>query len=110
MRETTLDSGQVAVLGSGPAVQALAALGLKAFRASAGAGAVETAEKLVQAGFRVVFYTAELAADLAPVLEKHRRSAVPCLVALPGQDKGANLARLKDLVRRAVGADVFSQG
>ncbi len=109
--EISRDSGQIAVLGSGPAVQALAALGLRAYHVSTDEQAREKAESLVEAGFRVIFFTEDLAAALAPLLERYRKSAVPCLVALPeaGKIRESSLRRLKELVRRAVGTDVFGQ-
>lgn len=111
LEQISRDSGQIAVLGSGPAVQALAALGLRAYYVSTDEQARERAERLVGAGFRVIFFTEDLAAALAPLLERYRKSAVPCLVTLPEAEraKESSLSRLKELVRRAVGTDVFGQ-
>jgi vacuolar-type H+-ATPase subunit F/Vma7 len=61
----------------------------------------------VRDGYRVIFFTEDLLPDLAPLLERHRHDATPCLVPLPVGGSRAGMDRLRDIVRRAVGADVF---
>lgn len=101
-------AGRIAVVGNRETVVAFRAAGLQAFPVAAGADAAARVEELIAAGYRVVFFTEELFADLAPVLERYRRAAVPCLVALPQGRSGQSLARLQAVVRRSVGTDVFA--
>jgi len=98
------------------------ALGLDAFPAAADAGAAALVGRLVEQGYDVIFYTADLAPFLAPLLERHRRATVPAIMEISNfKSQIGNLkseiapprsssGRLKELLRRAVGADVFGQG
>jgi vacuolar-type H+-ATPase subunit F/Vma7 len=100
---------QVAVVGRREAVAAFRALGLSTFPVEPGPAAAALVEKLVAMGYRVIFFTEDMFGPLGPVLERYRATAVPCIVALPEAGAGASIARLKDVVKRAVGADVFGQ-
>jgi vacuolar-type H+-ATPase subunit F/Vma7 len=102
--------GRIAVVGRQDVVTPFRAAGLETVAANPGPEAVEAVQRLVDAGFHVVFFTEDLFASLAGQLERYRRSAVPCLVPLPVGDARAGAARLREIVRKAVGADVFSQG
>ncbi len=102
-------AGRVAAVGDQQVVAGLRALGLDFFPAGPG-DAAAVVERLAGQGYNVIFYTAECAPALAPLLEKHRRSAVPSIVELPSGPGSSGADRLKELVRRAVGADVFGKG
>jgi V/A-type H+-transporting ATPase subunit F len=104
------DKAQIAVVGNRETVVAFQAAGLSVHPADAGPEAAARVEELVRAGFRVIFFTEELFPFLGEVLEKYRKRAVPCLVALPvSAGSQESVARLKEVVKRAVGADVFSK-
>jgi len=100
--------GRVAAVGKPEVVAGLRALGLDPFPAGP-ADAAAVVERLAAQSYNIVFYTAECASALAPILEKHRRSAVPSIVELPSGPGSSGADRLKELVRRAVGADVFGK-
>jgi V/A-type H+-transporting ATPase subunit F len=105
-----VDSGRIAVVGNRETVVAFRAAGLSVHPVEAGPGAAAKVEELVVAGFKVIFFTEELFPHLAEVLERYRKQAVPCLVALPvSEGSQESVARLKEVVKRAVGADVFSK-
>jgi len=98
---------RVAVVGRHDVVVAFQAAGLAVFPVEPGPGAAEAVEGIIARGHRVLFFTEDLFGDIAPVLDRHRKEAVPCLVALPLGGVQRSVARLKQVVRRAVGADVF---
>ena len=100
-------TGRIAVVGNRETIVAFQAAGLAVFPVDAGPEAAERVEQLVEEGFRVVFFTEELFPHLAGVLDRYRKAAIPCLVALPLGGAQQSVARLKEVVRRAVGADVF---
>lgn len=103
-------SERIAVVGSHDDVAAFKAAGLAVFATGPGRTAVELVSEAIRSGHRVVFFTEDLFPELGPLLERHRRAAVPCLVALPTAKAGVSVARLKEIVRRAVGADIFGSG
>jgi len=98
---------RVAVAGPAELVAAFRATGLDAYPTEAGPGSAACVEDLIRRGYRIVFFTADLAPHLGPLLARYSRCAAPCLVPLPLDDAGAGAARLRALIRRAVGADVF---
>ncbi len=108
-RSADTDIGPVAVVGEENAVAAFRAAGLAVFPAEPGPGAAAVVERLVAQGFRVIFFTADLFNSIGQVLEKYRKAAVPCIVALPSGIDDPTVERLKNVVRMAVGADVFGQ-
>jgi len=109
MSSETGSSGQVAVIGRSDTVAAFRAAGLSVFSVRPGPEAADQVEKLVAGGYRVIFFTEDMFGSLEPVLEKYRKAAVPCIVALPTGGARQSVARLKEVVKRAVGADVFGQ-
>ena len=101
------ESRRIAVVGNRETTVAFQAAGLAVFPVEAGTEAPARIESLVAEGFQVIFFTEELFPYLAEELDRHRKAAVPCLVALPLGGAQQSVARLKEVVRRAVGADVF---
>jgi vacuolar-type H+-ATPase subunit F/Vma7 len=99
----------LAVVGRAEIVAPFSGAGLAAVAVEPGPAAADAVQALIDRGCRVIFYTEDLFADLAPVVEHYRRSAVPSLVALPVGTERLGVERLKDIVRRAVGADVFRE-
>jgi vacuolar-type H+-ATPase subunit F/Vma7 len=106
-RKTATSPARIAVIGRKDIVVAFQAAGLAVFPVEPGPEAVSQVERVVAAGHQVVFFTEDLFPFLGSQLEKYRRAATPCLVALPLGGAQQSVARLKEVVRRAVGADIF---
>jgi vacuolar-type H+-ATPase subunit F/Vma7 len=107
-----VEAGQdrIAVMGRPEVVAPFLAAGLAVFPVEPGPGAAGKAEELAAAGFRVVFYTEDLYESMAHVVARYSRSAIPCLVMLPMGARQEGVARLREIVKRAVGADIFGRG
>ncbi|MEO0078537.1 MAG: V-type ATP synthase subunit F [candidate division WOR-3 bacterium] len=101
------NSGRVVVVGPPEIVAPFRAAGIDACPVEPGPTCSAQVETLVQRGYRIVFFTADLAPHLDRLLERYSRSATPCLVPLLLGDAGTGAGRLRALVRRAVGADVL---
>ena len=104
--EAIPDAG-IAVVGRGEVVTPFKGAGLAVFPVEPGPRAATQVQKLVDDGYRIVFFTEDLFPHLGALLERSRRCAVPCLVALPLGAGRQGIARLKEIVKRAVGADIF---
>jgi vacuolar-type H+-ATPase subunit F/Vma7 len=100
----------IAVVGRAEIVAPFRAAGLAAVAIEPGPGAAGAVQALVDRGCQVVFFTEDLHHDLAPVIERYHRSPTPSLVALPVGSQRLGMARLREIVRRAVGADVLAAG
>jgi vacuolar-type H+-ATPase subunit F/Vma7 len=70
---------------------------------------VAVVEKLIDDGYKIVFFTEEFIDELRDVLLEYRNKTVPCLIPIPtgrGKTKLA-LERIRGVIKKAVGADVF---
>lgn len=106
--ETSMASAsQIAVVGRPDVVVPFRAAGLAVFPVEPGPEAGRRVQELVDGGYSVVFFTEDLFPFLGTLLERARRSATPCLVSLPTSGEQQGAVRLKEVVKRAVGADVF---
>jgi vacuolar-type H+-ATPase subunit F/Vma7 len=100
-------AARIAVVGRKDIVIAFQAAGLAVFPVEPGPEVADEVERLTAAGHQVIFFTEDLFPHLEGVLEKYRKAATPCLVALPLGGDQQSVARLKEVVKRAVGADIF---
>jgi vacuolar-type H+-ATPase subunit F/Vma7 len=101
---------QVGVVGRAEVVAPFRAAGLAVFPVEPGPEATARVEELACSGLTVLFYTEDLYPHLAGIVSRCSRTATPCLVMLPMGAEQHGLARLREIVRRSVGADVFGQG
>jgi vacuolar-type H+-ATPase subunit F/Vma7 len=101
---------QVGVIGRPEVVAPFRAAGLAVFPVEPGPEAVAKVEELAGSGLTVLFYTEDLYPHLEGIVARYSRTATPCLVMLPMGTEQRGLVRLREIVRRAVGADVFGQG
>lgn len=70
---------------------------------------VKTVEDLIVRGFKIVFFTEEFIDELADILTQYRNQTIPCLIPIPtgrGKTKIA-IERIRGVIKKAVGADVF---
>ncbi len=102
-------AARVGVVGRPEVIAPFRAAGLSVFPVEPGPDAGTQVEKLLGAGLSVLFYTEDLSPHLAGLIGRHSLSATPCLVMLPMGAEQRGIERLREIVRRAVGADVFGR-
>ncbi len=102
--------GRVGVVGRPELVAPFRAAGFAVFAIEPGPGACAQVEALVGTGLSVIFYTEDLHPHIESYVARCSRAATPCLVMLPMGPRQHGLARLREIVRRTVGADVFGGG
>ncbi len=102
-------TAKVGVVGRPEVIAPFRASGFAVFAVEPGPEAGRQVEALLAAGLSVLFYTEDLAMHLADLIGRHSRGATPCLVMLPMGAEQRGLERLREIVRRAVGADVFGR-
>jgi len=111
----TVDGGgdslatRVGVVGRPEVIAPFRAAGFAVFPVEPGPDASSKVETLLDAGLSVLFYTEDLSPHLAGLLGRYSRSATPGLVMLPMGAEQRGFERLREIVRRAVGADVFGR-
>lgn len=99
---------RVAVVGRAEIVEPFRAAGLSVHAVGPGEDAAAAVEALARSGAGIIFYTGDLAAELAGTVQHYSRRALPCLVMLPMGPGSGGMERLREIVKRAVGADVFA--
>ena len=99
----------VGVVGRPDVIAPFRAAGFAVYPVEPGPDANAKVEALVGTGLSVLFYTEDLSPHLAGLVGRYSRSATPCLVMLPMGAEQRGYARLREIVRRAVGADVFGR-
>lgn len=99
---------KVAVLGSRDSIYGFAALGLEIFPVNAENGAKKLRE-LAESRYAVIYVTEELAAAIAPEIERYRLSKLPAIIPIPGVsgNNGIGIAQVKKSVEQAVGSDII---
>jgi len=102
-------SARVGVVGRPEVITPFRAVGFAVFPVEPGLDAGPKVETLLDAGLLVLFYTEDLLPHLAGLIGRYSRGATPCLVMLPMGAEQRGLERLREIVRRAVGADVFGR-
>jgi vacuolar-type H+-ATPase subunit F/Vma7 len=102
-------AARVGVVGRPEVIAPFRAAGFAVFPVEPGPDVGPKVETLLEAGLLVLFYTEDLSSHLAGLIGRCSRSATPCLVMLPMGAEQRGLERLREIVRRAVGADVFGR-
>jgi vacuolar-type H+-ATPase subunit F/Vma7 len=102
-------TARVGVAGRPEVIAPFRAAGFVVFAVEPGPDAGPKVQTLLDRGLSVLFYTEDLAPHLAGLVGRLSRGAVPCLVMLPMGAEQRGLERLREIVRRAVGADVFGR-
>jgi vacuolar-type H+-ATPase subunit F/Vma7 len=66
-------------------------------------------DDLIKQGVKIIFFTEEFINELKEILHRYRTETTPCLIPIPtgrGKTKFA-IERIRGVIKRAVGADVF---
>lgn len=98
---------KVAVVGRAAIIAPFAAAGLLVVPVDPGPGAEAAVRAVADTGTAVIFYTEDLQPYLGGMLKQCSKDALPCLALLPMGAGASGFERLREIVRRAVGADVF---
>jgi len=97
-------------MGRPEVVAPFRAAGLVAFGVQSGNDALEQLEALSSSELAVLFYTDDLHAQLVEAGGRRDRTSAPYLVMLPTGAAEHGLDRLRELVTRSLGADLFARG
>ena len=105
-------TSDIAIVGERDAVLCLKAVGVEVIPAADGAEAADRLREAIDRGFKVVFLTETLAGALGDRLRELPLGPRQSVVLIPGPRGEPSLgqAHLREVVRRAVGADIFVQG
>lgn len=103
-----MSGSAMAIIGQKETIMPFVATGAKVVYVNSGECAV-TVEDLIGRGYKIIFFTEEFIDELNEILLKYRNQTIPCLIPIPtgrGKTKLA-IERIRGVIKRAVGADVF---
>jgi vacuolar-type H+-ATPase subunit F/Vma7 len=103
---------KIAIVGQMDQILAFTALGLETYPVSDGPAAASKVEELSVEGYAVILVQERFFGALDDVLAKYSAEVTPCIAAIPGSagSQGLALEALREIVKKAVGADIFAQG
>lgn len=100
----------LAIIGQRETIMPFLATGATVVYAKKGE-CVSVVENLIDKGYKIIFYTEEFIEELNDILMEYRNHTVPCLIPIPtgrGKTKLA-IERIRGVIKKAVGADVFME-
>ncbi len=101
---------KIGIIGGRAEVLGFMALGFDVHEATEPGAAGEILTRLADSGeYAVIFLTAELALALRELLSRYKDVPLPAITVIPGHrgSDGESLARMREAVKRAVGADIL---
>lgn len=100
---------KIAVIGDQDSVLGFQALGLDVYPAQTAEEGRETLRRLAKESYAILYLTEQLAALLAPEIERYKDDLTPAIILIPGKggSLGIGMANVKKSVERAVGADIL---
>ncbi|MEW6081619.1 MAG: V-type ATP synthase subunit F [Bacillota bacterium] len=105
-------SRAVAIIADNSTVGVFAALGFDTFQVKGPGEAAEALRDVARGDYGLVYITEDLAAELEEQVKSLRERTLPVVGIIPGPQgsRGVGFARLKDIVEKAIGADILFKG
>ena len=107
-----MPTSNVAVIGDRDSVLCFKAVGVDVYPAADPAEAAEIFGRLIRDEYAVIFITEPLAVELDEQIQEVAYRPLPSVVLIPNS-KGAlghGSERIREVVKKAVGADIFAEG
>lgn len=103
-----MSGSTMAIVGKRETIMPFLATGAAVVYVKKGEGAAAVKD-LIDRGFKIIFFTEEFIEELEEILRAYRNKTVPCLIPIPTGQSKTKLAieRIRGVIKRAVGADVF---
>lgn len=102
----------IAAVGGRDLILPFKAIGVQIFPVEKIEDAKETMRNLIRQGYGLILVTEDLASKLEDVLDEVSTQPTPSIVPIPssGGPTGFALGRLRETIKKAVGADIMAQG
>jgi V/A-type H+-transporting ATPase subunit F len=103
-----MSGSTIAIVGQRETIMPFLATGATVLYVTKGE-CVAIVETLITEGYKIIFFTEEFIEELSDILSKYRNKTIPCLIPIPtgrGKTKLA-IERIRGVIKKAVGADVF---
>lgn len=106
-----MNTSNIAVIGDRDSVLCFKAVGVEVFPARNPGEAEKIFRRLLKEKYVVIFITEQLAKGLEEELEEVAYKPLPSVVLIPNNKGSLGLAsaRIRETVKKAVGADIFAE-
>lgn len=106
-----MTTSNIAVIGDRDSILCFQAVGLKTFPVSNPEEAREKMAQVLKGNYAVVFVTEQLAGPLEDMMEEAFSLSLPSIVLIPNNRGSLGVAsgRMREMIRKAVGADIFRE-
>ena len=103
--------GTLAVIGDRESIMLFRVLGVQTIAAETAEDTAKAIHRLAKAGCSVIYLTEELARLVPEELARYQSRTFPAIIPIPGAGGGTGLgmARVKENVEKAIGADILFQ-
>ncbi len=107
-----MPTSNVAVLGDRDSILCFKAVGVDVFPAAGPEEAAKIFGELVRGEYAVIFVTEQLAVGLDEQIREVAYRPLPSVVLIPNSkgSLGHGSRHIRDVVKKAVGADIFAEG
>jgi len=104
-------TSNIAVIGDRDSILCFQAVGLKTFPVLGPEEARERMAQVLKGDYAVIFLTEGLAGSLEDMIEEVSSRPLPSIVLIPNNrgSLGIALSKMRDMIRKAVGADIFRE-
>lgn len=99
----------IACVGRYETVFPFRAIGLHTVQCNNSDEARVSIKQLVKEGFGLIFVEEEFYENLKDLLDEYKEEVTPAIIAIPGAagSKGEALKRIREIIKKAIGADIF---
>jgi len=100
---------KLAVVGDTDSVMLFKAVGVDVFPVSSASEANDVFRRLVDEQYSIICITEEFGENLLPLVQHYGKRPTPAVVFIPSNrgSTGFAMARLREIARKAVGADIL---
>lgn len=103
--------GKVVCIGEYDIVFPFKAVNLEVEAVSSGQEALEAVRKFKDAGYALILVQEDFLEAIQSVLDETIESPLPAIISIPGSEstRGQALLRLREVIKKAVGMDIFAE-
>ena len=100
---------KIAVLGDSDSVLGFKALGLEVCPVANVEEGRAALHRMAKENYAILYLTEQLAVQLQPEIARYQDALTPAIILIPGKEGslGIGMAKVKNAVERAVGADIL---
>ncbi|MDW8114133.1 MAG: V-type ATP synthase subunit F, partial [candidate division WOR-3 bacterium] len=69
----------------------------------------ELLEEKIKEGYKIIFFTPKIYSSIFEIIKKYEYSSYPIFISLTTEEEGIEDLRIRELLKRALGKDIFKE-